>query len=58
MKKAAADWMAELWVECPYCEEYQQIDFMAIDEWRGELGGLCTSTSDLDYEQSHLQSIT
>ena len=29
LKKAKGDWNIELWVECPYCEEY--FDFISVD---------------------------
>ena len=49
MKKNEAQWSAELWVDCPYCEEYQQIEYDKIDEWWGVVGNICESTNDLNH---------
>ena len=51
MKKATATWSAELWVECPHCEDYQEIKFTDIDDWWCYFGDICESKNNgLEHE--------
>jgi len=48
MKKSEASWSAELWAKCPYCEDYQQIEYEKIDEWWCDFP-LCESKDNINY---------
>lgn len=51
MKETTASWSAKLYVTCPECSEFQEIDFETIDDWPEVIGGV-QSTRDLDYEHT------
>lgn len=47
MKTAEANWKAELWATCPYCDEYQEIKWEDIEDYF-EKFGICQG-EDVDY---------
>lgn len=51
MKKTTARWSCELWLNCPHCDEFQEIEFIKIDEWWCYFK-IATSETELDYKHS------
>jgi len=50
MKKTKAEWTCNLFVECPYCGEYQEINFEEIDEWWCYFGAYREEFDGLEHE--------
>jgi len=52
MKESKAGWSIELWTNCPYCEESQEIDFDSVDEFWLVFGTVGESRTDVNYEHT------